>query len=119
MKRYHQYPLQKRIAVLGTIAFSFWSFYLWTFSPHAYRRRIEQQQQSIEAQIDGLNAIYVQLAGQCFQFAADRDSLVTAVNWRTVRLWRELDEQFPPYRNAATALSLSDEALKKLGIGGN
>lgn len=116
MKRYHQYPLQRRIAVLGTIAFSFWTFYVWTFSPHAHRLRIERQQQSIEAQIDGLNSIYLQLAGQCFAFAADRDSLVTAVNWKFVRLWRELDERFPPtYGDASTAIPLSEEVL---GIGG-
>ena len=116
MKRYHQYPLQRRIAVLGTIAFSFWSFYLWTFSPHAHRLRIELQQQSIEAHINGLNSIYVQLAGQCFTFAADRDSLVTVVNWKFVRLWQELDEQFNPmYGDANPAIPVSEEVL---GTGG-
>jgi hypothetical protein len=120
MKRYHQYPVQQRIAVLGTIGFCLWSFYLWTFSPHATAQRVERQQQSIEAQVNGLNAIFIQLAGQCFQFAADRDSLLTAVNWRFVRLWQTLDEQLnPPYENTPTALFLSDTETLDFDLDGN
>lgn len=112
MKRYHQHRLQTRIAVLGTIAFCLWSFHLWTFSPHAHRRRIERQQQSIEAKVNGLNTIYAQLAGQCFGFIAERDSLLTVIDWRVVRLWQTIDKQLnSPYEATATALSLADDAF--------
>jgi len=118
MKRYHQHPLRIRITVLGIIAFSLWTFFIWTFSPHATAQRIERQQQSIEAQINGLNTIYVQLAGQCFQFAADRDSLLTIINWRMVRLWQTVDAQFGSLQvyPTQTSFSLTDEVLD---FGGN
>jgi len=121
MKRYHQHPVRTRITVLGIIAFSLWTFFIWTFSPHATAQRVERQQQSIEAQVNGLNAIYVQLAGQCFQFAADRDSLLTVVNWQFVQLWQTVDAQYGSLQSypSQTSLPLTDETLEELDFAGN
>ncbi len=106
MKRYHQYPLQMRITVLSITVFCCWTFYVWTFSPHATAQRVQRQHLDIESQVNGLNASYAQLAGQCFAFIGERDSLLNIVNWGAIRAWQT--------RDAAQTIFLSNTNIKSL-----